>query len=316
MRFIFRADASTKIGAGHVMRCFAIMEEAISREIECIFVGELNGIDWLEQSLTALGVTCLEDPQKLEIMRQTDVLLLDSYDVQTSDPFIQNHNWKAVVVISDDSTPPYESSLVVHLGINQLKTNVAGAVYLSGPSYFPFRKSIQKRRNLNLEEISNIVIFGGGVDAYDFALNLANKLKFIRGFSRAVFISNLSSEISSLDSRFSTRNRGSALDDELRNADLVFTTASVSSFEIIAMEIPLGICRVTDNQIPYFDFLIQEGLAVGIGNIDVNHNWHLDSFQISRIITDSKLRRSLVRNSSDFYDLQGSRRIVDAVLKL
>ena len=33
MRLVFRVDASQDIGAGHVMRCSAIIEEAISRNI-------------------------------------------------------------------------------------------------------------------------------------------------------------------------------------------------------------------------------------------------------------------------------------------
>ena len=55
MRFVFRADASIEIGAGHVMRSSAIAEEAISQGIECVFVGSILDMDWLTDRIRGLG---------------------------------------------------------------------------------------------------------------------------------------------------------------------------------------------------------------------------------------------------------------------
>ena len=55
MDFVFRADASLKDGTGHVMRLYAIAEEAIGRGINCTFVGNLDEVPWLSKKVRNLG---------------------------------------------------------------------------------------------------------------------------------------------------------------------------------------------------------------------------------------------------------------------
>ena len=79
MRLVFRADASLDIGSGHAMRCSAIAEEAISRGIDCLLVGSLGGVLWLEKRCAEIKcrVTSLEDFQNLKVM--TYLLLTHIY---------------------------------------------------------------------------------------------------------------------------------------------------------------------------------------------------------------------------------------------
>ena len=213
-------------------------------------------------------------------------------------------------------TPDYLASLVIHPGIDEFRNAENATRVLKGAEFIPFRKSIKKSLRVKNSPLRKIVIFAGGIDNFGFALNIARYLKEISNFSEAVFFSSAQSEITSLDSRFVVRDFGPVLDVELENADLVFTTASTSILEIIAREIPVGICFSVDNQISYFEALIKEDVAFGIGNLNPAKNWELNKAAIVRLIEDSNLRHQLSTNSSGFLDLLGSQRLVDELLKL
>lgn len=316
MRLVFRVDASQDIGAGHVMRCSAIIEEAKSRNIDCIVVGNLGGLEWLELRIMQLGATYVKVWKSFHFSKESDVLVIDSYQIPVDDNFIQPKNWKFVVNIADEETPNYASNLIIHPGIDSITEKQPGTKILTGTDFIPLRKNIKKSENFNVEGVKKVVVFGGGSDRYHLASAIANELVEIKLFEKAVFITDLKQEISLLDSRFQVVAFGSALDDVLEDADLVFTTASTSSLEIIAREIPLGVCSSVSNQESYLNALIERGLAVGVGSLNISGSWTLDSLLVKALFNDSNLRSFLRKNSSGFMDLLGSKRIVDELQNL
>ena len=89
MRYVLRADASQSIGAGHVMRSSAIAEELIARGDDVVFVGQISGLPWVEERIGTLGFTQIHNnPGDFNSNPNSDVLLLDSYEIPVSDDFI------------------------------------------------------------------------------------------------------------------------------------------------------------------------------------------------------------------------------------
>lgn len=315
MRLVFRADASMNVGSGHVMRCLAIAEEAISRGIQCVLVGSLGGVNWIQGRIESLGIYIVPVSEFI-LFENTDVLIIDSYTLPCDDDFVSSNNWSAVVAIADEATPSYEADLVIHPGLNSTWYVGNPEKFLSGSQFIPIRRSIKKSIGRSISEIEKIVVFGGGTDAYGFAQEISRHLSNLPGFKVASFFSADRKSIEEIDSRFKVHPFGSALDTELSEAGLVFTTASTSSLEIVAREIPLGVACSIANQHTYFQALSDSKVAVQIGDRTRTGYWEFDVGAIRRLISDRKLRNEITMAGSGFIDLDGTKRIIDAVIRL
>lgn len=315
MRLVFRVDASLDIGSGHAMRCSAIAEEAIARGIDCILVGSLGGIQWLELRYAEIKclITSLED---FPTPQSNDVLIVDSYLLQSDDNFIIQNLWKSRVDIVDESTPERESDLFIHPGLDSKWFVGDRTKLLSGPSFIPLRKSITKNRVYKSGELNKLVIFGGGTDSHGFANKMSRELCGLPGYGKAIFFSTERDYIQELDSRFRVIPFGDALDYELSDAHLVFTTASTSSIEVIARELPLGVACSVDNQITYYEALGNLKVAAKIGERVTSGEWEMNSDVIHRLISDVNFRDELKIATHDFIDLSGAHRILDAIIAL
>lgn len=317
MRLVFRADASPVMGTGHVMRSSAIAEEAISRGIECIFVGDVQGLPWLEKKVNDLGYSrCLPSAGIYQVMGKNAVLILDSYEIDPNSTWLDQNKWHALVSISDELTPDYHSDLVVHPGLNGDWYRGDPSKFLFGTKFLPLRKSIRKSRKVLTDEINQITVFGGGSDAYGFAPVIAAALTNIQSFTSAIFYSGLGDAISKIDSRYSVKEFGPTIDRDIETSDLVLTTASTSSLEVIARGIPVGVVCAVSNQKGYFDSLKDLGVACQIGTRINTNEWEIFFPQLLRLLSDIKLRKSLIDASSDLIELNGALNLVDAILGL
>jgi spore coat polysaccharide biosynthesis predicted glycosyltransferase SpsG len=311
---VFFADASPVIGSGHVMRLSALAEEAINRGIETIFVGRINDVKWLEVRILGLGFSKIIDVGSFISDPNQDILILDSYTYGISGQFIHEKNWKTIVSLADAQTPPYRVDLLVHPGLDVSTFHHKHENFIWGAKYIPLRASIKKRKFSLRQSVSEIVVFGGGTDNLGLAETIAGMLAKFSGFSKATFFSKSTHLIESMDPRFEALNFGPDLDHVIETADLVLTTASTSSLEVIAREIPVGIVCAADNQLSNYETLGNLGVAAKIGIYSESGEWELDSNIVNNLLIDFSCRSGLVIAASNLLDLRGSSRIVDAII--
>ena len=218
--------------------------------------------------------------------------------------------------IVDEFTPERESDLFIHPGLDTDWFIGDRAKFLSGPKFIPLRKSITKNLVRKSEELNKLVIFGGGTDSHGFANIMSQKLCGLPGYGKAIFFSNEQDYIEELDSRFRVFPFGAALDCELSDADLVFTTASTSSIEVVARELPLGVACSVDNQVTYYEALSKSKVAAKIGERVTAGEWKIHTDVIHRLISDVNFRDELKLAAHDFIDLSGAKRILDEIIAL
>ena len=317
MRLVFRADASPEMGTGHVMRSSAIAEEAMSRGIECIFVGDVHGLPWLEKRVNELGYSrCLPSTEIYQFLGHEAVLILDSYEIDPNSTWLDQDKWLALVSISDEITPDYRADLVVHPGLSGDWYKGDPSKFLFGTNFIPLRKSIRKSKRGLTYEIDKITVFGGGSDPYGFAPVIAAALTEIPNFKDAVIYSGLGDAISKMDSRYSVKSFGPTLDGDIESSDLVLTTASTSSLEVVARGIPVGIACAVGNQIEYFEALSNLGVAVKVGEKTKTGEWNIYTTELFKLFNDKELLKSLTQAGSDIISLNGAKNVIDVILKL
>ena len=317
MRFIFRADASREIGSGHVMRSSVLAEEAISRGLECIFVGRISNLDWVSERISNLGFTqVIADERSFQAEMQSDVLIVDSYSIPVSDPFIAKKNWKSVLSICDAVTPKYESDLELRPGLSPVLSEHSAPVILSGPEHVLIRKGINKSKRNNVHrETLKVLIVGGGSDPFGFVEAIAvvissMELKLeVHAFTEGSIpiVSNV---------QFIRHSIGSDLDFIASDIDVVFTTASTSSLEFIAREIPTGVVCAVGNQEEYYIQLGQQKCAAQLGVYNSYGSWDFDLRAIKELLESQEKQESLKQAMFSLIDLKGAARVIDALLSL
>jgi spore coat polysaccharide biosynthesis predicted glycosyltransferase SpsG len=315
MRYVLRGDASRIIGAGHVMRCSAIAEELINREEYVIFVGQISDLPWLTERISTLGFNEIYNTDSLYFSNsETDVLVLDSYEIDINDSFVDPKNWHTVVVIYDELTPNYSCKLRIHPGLDTSFIHDSTIPVLSGPRYVPFRSSLTDEKFVGgvKDHILKIAIVAGGSDSFGLVHEIAKILsKFDENFEVYLF-AKAESEIV-LDSRFSYFEIGNQLDVITKNVDLVLSTAGTSCLEFIARGLCVGLVSAVDNQTQNYNTLGKLGVAAQLGTRSVDNTWDLDEQKIYSLVTSSELRKGLVSKAKGLLDFDGARRIVDAI---
>jgi spore coat polysaccharide biosynthesis predicted glycosyltransferase SpsG len=316
MRYVLRSDASLEQGSGHVLRSLAIFEELKSRGHEIVFVGRITNLSWVDEKIRQAGFkNVFEEENDFLHNSLNDVLVLDSYEIDTNSPFVDKLKWHRVVTIVDDFTPAYSSDLMVRPSILAVTDNVTGSKVLSGLKYFPLRNDIRKTNaDSDASSLFRVIVVGGGTDFKNFASTVSQVLKK-SSFEMSVTFVTKNVEISGLDDRFRVIPPGLEVEKFISNANLAFTTASTSAIEFIAREIPIGIACAVPNQEDYFQVLPNLGLAVQIGRFKQD-DWDLDEDAILDLL-ENHSRHSVMREQmKGMFDLNSTSRIVDEILKL
>ena len=318
MRYVLRADASKLTGAGHVMRSSAIAEELIARGEEVIFVGQISDLPWVEERIASLGFGKIYKQSNDYISSSdSDVLIIDTYKSEITDPFIDPKNWLHIVAIVDELTPNYRCTLRIHPGLDSNWTGNSLIPILAGPKYIPFRSSLSRNIHVRHDEkhLFKIAVVAGGSDPHGLVNEIAKILATMpEQFQAYLFSSSYTDSV--LDSRFFYVEVGPLLDEVTRDVDLVLTTASTSSLEFIARGLCVGIVCAVNNQEQYYEALSELGIAIPLGFRNSTNGWDLNHQKIYSLVNSSELREHLIARASGLIDFNGASRIVDAITNL
>jgi spore coat polysaccharide biosynthesis predicted glycosyltransferase SpsG len=286
------------------MRSSAIAEELIARGEDVVFVGQISGLTWVEERITALGFSHIHHNENEYISNpESDVLLIDSYEIELDNAFIAAENCRC--------------TLKIYPGLDSNWVRDSRVPVLAGPKYIPFRSSLSKNIHPVIQKSHNlrIAVVAGGSDPYGLVDEIAEiLLAYPEQFEAYLFSNSLLD--STLDSRFHVIQVGEQLDDLTKSVDLVLTTASTSSLEFLARGLCVGVACAADNQKQYYNSLGDLTIAAQIGFRNLDNQWQLDKEKIYSLIISSELRASLLAKASGLIDFKGASRIVDAITTL
>ena len=296
--FVFRADANTNIGMGHIMRCLSIADAAKANKQDIIFIlADENVLDLIKKrGYRFLVLDSDYSNMDLEIDKWPDELspnriFVDSYYVTNEyfDSIKTKYPNSKLVYMDDVGTIAYPVDYLVNYNafgpeINYKKLYSEASMRLPklilGSIYAPLRtmfQEIPKRTQKN--HVKNVLISTGGADEYHVALGLIAHIgeslpkdydinyHFLIGAMNKDKhqIYDLSMNISSVILHENVNN----MRELIESCDIVVSAAGSTMYEICACGVPMINYSLADNQKPGAKAFGELGLAMNIGDLRI-----------------------------------------------
>lgn len=321
MRLFIRTEASSAIGMGHFMRCFAIAEAARERGIAVTFL--LNALDEVRDRLSAIGadgmvLPALASGEDLLAMAAAglthqDWLIIDSY--AADDAYIAAQRLLARVCVIDDLNllPRYDCDLILNAAEAAPHMGYAGktrARLLLGADYSLIRCEFRQTGRRNGETIT--IIFGGS-DPQNLSAACARavlsatntRVRIIAGPANR-HIADLQA-LAAADMHLEIAVSPPSVAETIADSALVITAAGGSVGEIAAIGLPALVLVVYDNQAaalsacPYPVIDARGGLPDDLGA------------RVANLLADPESLADSARRAHALVDGRGPQRLVEVM---
>lgn len=329
MRVALRCDGASRVGAGHVVRCLALAEEAIARGHEVELFGSIEG-DLLHGLLSQVAGVTLRGPAPLDTnelaaaLAGFDVVHVDSYEIgEIKDAFSKHSPPRVLSSMHDGRFGLRTSDVTVDPTPGSEHETLAGAGRwtLRGARYVPLRRSVLQRGSQaegarEPGRTLRALVVLGGTDPTGSAPHLVRAL-LATGVTLDVTVVASMATRASLD-RLASESGGrvividpsSDLATRIVQSDLVVTAAGSTVWEVCALKRPMVVMVAADNQIRGFEELVAAGAAIGVGGAEDVRDTARTAELLSRVLRDPALRAQLVGAAHDLVDGLGAWRIV------
>jgi len=309
---VFRADGSSTIGTGHVIRSIALAQALQQAGFACCFVMRM-----LDEQLPAVvrnagievhGFDPDAEPEKdaaflLENVSTDDIVILDGYRFESRYQKMVKDNGNVLVSIDDIAATHFYADIVINHSVHAAASEYDVVPYtklLLGPAYALLRAPFLVRRD-SVKEIApsarNVMITLGGADPENCMIKILRAASRLEGTSvRAVVGSafrykdeirafGASSGIEVLESL-----TAEGMAELMQWADMAVTAAGGTCWELCCMGVPFIAGVLADNQERIAERLDEIGAAVNIG-------WFNDSSEeemtaVFREVAENPARRA------------------------
>lgn len=293
MKLALHARGGPGIGAGHLVRCLAIAEEAVRRGWT-VALTEPVGVPWLRAEFAALGAT--QEPTG------ADVLLVDSY-TDAPDP------GSALLVNVEDGTFGRRAADIVldgNLAIGPRPADGSGLL-LRGPEYAMLRARVRTARRPARPFGSPprvAISLGGSELAEPASLRLLELLEATELPMRCTVYGDFD-----CPDWVRVRPPSPDLPTRLAAADLVCTAAGITLLETSCIGTPMALLCLVDNQAAGYARAVDLGLATPLGSSDR----FVDKDTLAAALRDPDTLTANAERARTIVDGHGAARVLDAI---
>ncbi len=336
---VIRADASTQIGTGHVMRCLALARETLKNDIEVIFITDAppshisdliikSGITIHPLTVNAAGAEDVNETVHVINRVHSRWVIVDGYNFNEAYLTALSQSSSAKVLFIDDFAhlKYYDVDILLNQNISafnytyQLHCN---STLLLGTQYVLLREEFlacPKRLRLQKTKVENILVTMGGSDPHGVTLTVIQALKICNLPSLHIMVicgalnpnlNSIKKAVADIDKDITIYHNIDDMPAIIQWADIVVSAAGSTCWEIAFLGVPAIVIATATNQIEVAKGLQQAGCAVNLG-------WHDDicSHSIAdaiRNLADDFGRRELISsNQQKLVDGKGTRRVLAA----
>ena len=279
-KIYFRADASTTIGYGHFIRTLALAD-MLKDNFSCTFftchptsyqIGEIEKV--------CPYVVLQEDAhyeEFLSYIRGDEVVVLDNYFYGTEYQLTIKQRGCCLVCIDDTHDKHYVADVVINHTLTDISLfDIEPYTELClGFKWALLRKpflDVTKRCHTPVSKIEKIAVCFGGSDEYDNTGLFINKLlpmRDIKSITAVVGDAYFPKYTKTDDKRvyYCSRLTADRMASLFCNVDLVICSASSVCIEALACGAVIAVGWYVDNQIDFYNLLVNNGFAIPLGNI-------------------------------------------------
>ncbi|HJJ41828.1 MAG TPA: UDP-2,4-diacetamido-2,4,6-trideoxy-beta-L-altropyranose hydrolase [Methanocorpusculum sp.] len=286
-----RADGNSEIATGHIMRCLAIASALKEKGHDCIFITADEDSEKLlsNSGFKIVNLHSIWNRLDSEISKITDAvteynidkLIVDTYYV--TEEYLRAAEDKCRVYYIDDlNLFRYPVSAVINYNVyarsipySEVYADTDTKLFL-GPAYAPLRSEFKDIIPSFRREVKRILITAGGVDTYNAAGLILNRVladDFFEGIEFHVAAGRLNHHISELEDiaeRYPSaviHKNAEKMSELMTGCDAAVTAGGTTLYELCACGVPSVCFSWADNQLAAVKAFSESGLMIGAGDI-------------------------------------------------
>lgn len=343
---VFRADASTSIGMGHVVRCTTLAKELLARGARVLFIcHELPGhaCDWLaSQSFDVIRLPHIPDwdwQQDLvhvqaflkDLPKPADWLVVDHYGLDARwEAGLRGSLARALMVIDDLDNRPHDCDLLLDQNhhfdatTRYRRHTPPSTTLLLGPRHALLAPAYSQARAEALPHAARarrVLVCFGGADATNHTLSALHALRpHAQTLDQVdVVLGSANPHAASVEAHCATvpghvLHRGvHNMAELLAQAGLAIGAGGTMNWERACLGVPSLVFGIADNQQAVLDTLIAAGVVLGCSRMP-RPDTTLMSAWVQAALNNPALLQGLSRRAAELVDGKGVQRVADHLL--
>ncbi|NDV14600.1 acylneuraminate cytidylyltransferase [Muricauda sp. TY007] len=238
---LFIVAGNSTIGMGHVYNTLSIANEILNHNIG-FFVDRGSKLAYKKIKETNYSVDLIEEGNLISALadHEPDIVVNDRLDTEAEEIQQMKDAGYKVINFEDVGGGADRADLVINAMYPEgklVKDHYFGAKYFILRDEFIFTPNIKIRK-----EVNNILLAFGGVDPNNFTERILGLLLPIIGNAKITVVAGLGynhvEEIKARHPQIIVKQDVKSISDEMSKADMVFTSAGRTTFEVASLGIP------------------------------------------------------------------------------
>ncbi len=276
---LFRADSSSTIGTGHIMRDLVLAQKYAKKGNNITFAtqnikGNINyKIKETGYTLKILKSNDIEELDKLIKKLKIDMIIIDHYEIDESqERKLKTKNKKLKIMVLDDTYEKHYCDILLNHNINadkkkyitkvpkQCKLKCGSKYTLLRDEFIKEKKRLKKRFN-TLDSTFNIFLAMGGADTENLNISILKVLSNYKNI-KVTLVTTSSNQNLAILQRYCKNKRwidlqinSTKIAKLIRKSDFGIITPSVTANELYCMKTPFIAIKTADNQKEMYKFL-------------------------------------------------------------
>lgn len=269
MNILIRADSSSQIGLGHIMRTLVLAAQYPDDTI-AYACQDLAGhiMDEIPYPIYLLHSNNPQELIPLIRSHKIDMVIFDHYGIHADyEKFIKEQTGITVFSL-DDTYEPHHCDILLNHNISANANRYAGLVpshcnLRCGSAYTLIRNEFKDEKKISREKNYDIFIAMGGADTANLTTNILQTLD--DSLSICVVTTTANAHLNSLKNYIQEKKNiflyinSHEIAQLLHQSRFAIITPSVMVHEVLYMEIPFVAIKIADNQADMFEYLKHHG---------------------------------------------------------